>query len=223
MHLFLPILVAMVVPQAQDPWSGMHLGDRVDVTLQDGSHLEGTLSSLPRDPRTLPSSIDFSTAREITLDVSLATPGLHGSLTLPKTEIRDVRLLAPLDSAQLKRAREAQEKQDSQSARDEADRKARERSRTEAARREREDLLRQEVLALVVARLAKEQEDLEKGMELLKRFPPRDWGPERLQQIARRGMAFLPVTPDEVAFADPEVQRLWHLALKATEREASAE
>jgi hypothetical protein len=41
--------------------------------------------------------------------------------------------------------------------------------------------------------------------------------------MAIRAMAQLPVTPDERDFADPETQRLWHLALKAIESASKGE
>ena len=54
----------------------------------------------------------------------------------------------------------------------------------------------------------------EKGLELLKKFPPGQYGPETAKIVADKALRKQPVTQAESEFLDAETQRLWNKALE---------
>ena len=57
----------------------------------------------PADPRVAPGPIDYSEASEVTIDLSLEYPGLNGTMTVAKKEIKEIRKLQNLDPQTMKR------------------------------------------------------------------------------------------------------------------------
>ena len=100
--LLLPFL-ASLAPAQDDPWKSLAKGDRVQVMFRSGNTILGNLTSKPVDPRVAPGPVDYASASEITIDVSLEYPGLNGTMTIPKKEIREIRKLGSLDAAAMKK------------------------------------------------------------------------------------------------------------------------
>ena len=189
--------------------------------------LLGNLANKPADPRVVPAPVDYSTATEITLDLSLEYPGLNGTMTIPRKEIKEIRKLQNLDAATMKRIQEEMKRIQAQAAADDAERRAREAERDKQKEKEREKALKEgkesEKNKEKGAQLLKDFEDLQKGKELLKKFPPDKYGPQTLKDIVDMGIRRQPVPTDVREFAEPETQRLWNLALQAQREAESAE
>jgi hypothetical protein len=214
--LLLPLLVSPASAQ-DDLWKNLSKGDRVQVTFRSGNMIQGQLTGKPADPRLPESAIDFSQVPEITIDVSLEYPGLNGTLSIPRKEIKEIRKLQNLDPQTLKRIQEEIARIKQQAAADEAARQASEVERDKVAKKAREDAEKLDKSSTDVKKkgeaAAKELEDLQKGLDLLKKYPPGQYGPDTAKQVADKALRKLPVTPAETDFLDPETQRLWNMAL----------
>jgi hypothetical protein len=215
--LILPLLASAAGAQ-DDVWKQLAKGDRVSVTFRSGNTIQGSLDTKPVDPRTPPTSTeDYSQATEITLNVSLEYPGLNGTLTIPKKEIKEIRKLQNLDPATEKRIKEEIARIQKQSAADEAARQASEADRDKNAKKAREDAEKIDQSSAEAKdkgkAAVKDLEEIQKGLDLLKRFPPGQFGPQTAKDVADKSFLKLPVTPAERDFLDPEVQRLWNKAL----------
>jgi hypothetical protein len=213
--MILPFLASTAGAQ-DDIWKLLQKGDRVSITFRSGNAIAGQLASKPADPRTPPAAEDYSTATQITLDVSLEYPGLNGTLTIPKKEIKDIRKLQSMDAATEKRIREEIARIQKQTAADEASRQSFEAERQKAAMKAKaaeEKASQASADAKNKGQAAvKDLEDLQKGLDLLKRFPPDKFGPQTAKEVADKSLLKIPVTPDEREFLDPETQRLWNKA-----------
>jgi len=214
--VILPFLASAAGAQ-DDLWKQLAKGDRVSVTFRSGNTISGHLATRPADPRTTPSAEDYAQATEITLDVSLEYPGLNGTLTIPKKEIKEIRKLQNLDPATEKRIKEEISRIQKQSAADEAARQASEADREKNSKKAREDAEKIDKTSADAKNkgqaAVKDLEELQKGLDLLKRFPPDKFGPQTAKDVADKAFLKIPVTPDEREFLDPEVQRLWNKAL----------
>ncbi len=214
--LILPFLASAAGAQ-DDLWKQLAKGDRVSVTFRSGNSITGQLASKPVDPRTPPTADDYAQATEITLDVSLEYPGLNGTLTIPKKEIKEIRKLQNLDPATEKRIKDEIARIQRQSAADEAARQAAEADRDKNNKKTREAAAKIDETSAEAKNkgqaAVKDLEDIQKGLDLLKRFPPGQFGPETAKSVADKSFLKLPVTPAEREFLDPEVQRLWNKAL----------
>src|SRR6185436_5292523 len=217
--LILPFLASLATAQ-DDPWKSLNRGDRVQIMFRSGNTILGSLTSKPADPRLPKGPIDFSAASEVTIDVSLEYPGLNGTMTIPKKEIKEIRKLGNLDSGTMKKIQEEIERIQKLAAEDEKARKAAEgeRDKAAAATRDAADKERKEKEGDEEKgkKLLNEFNDLQKGKELLQRFPPDKYGPQTLKDMADMAVRKQPVPLDMREFADPEVQRLWTLALNAS-------
>ena len=224
--LLLPLLASVASAQ-DDVWKMLADGDRVQITFRSGNMIMGTLSHRPVDPRLKQAATDYSTVSELTVDVSLEYPGLNGTMTVPKKEIKEVRKIQSMDAATMKRVREELQRIQQQAASDEAARKASESEREKIAASAREKSIKEEESGKADkekgAVLLKDFQDLQKGKELLQRFPPEKYGPQTLKEAVEMGIRRQPVPTDMRDFADPETQRLWNLAKKAQEDAQAAE
>ena len=216
--LLLPFLASLATAQ-DDPWKSLTKGDRVQVMFRSGNTILGNLTGKPVDPRVPPGPIDYSSVTEITIDVSLEYPGLNGTMTIPKKEIREIRKLGSLDAATMKKIQEEMQRIQKQAAEDEKARKAAENDRDKAGKAAREAAEKAEKESAgdkdKGAALLKDFQDLQKGRELLARFPPEKYGPQTLKDMADMAIRKQPIPRDWADFADPEVQRLWTLAVNA--------
>lgn len=215
--LLLPFLVSTAAAQ-DDIWKSLSKGDRVSVTFRSGNSIQGQLTAKPADPRLPEGTLDFSQMSEITLDVSLEYPGLNGTLSIPRKEIKEIRKLQNLDKATMDRINAEIARIRQQSAADEAARRTAESERDAASKKAREAAEKLDKTSSEVktkgAAAVKDLEDIQKGLDLLKKFPPGQYGPETAKAVADKAIQKLPVTPMEREFLEPETQRLWNKALE---------
>src|SRR5881394_1504275 len=141
--LLLPFLASVATAQ-DDVWKTLQRGDRVQITFRSGNMLLGNLAPKPGDPRLQPAAVDYSTTTEITLDLSLEYPGLNGTMTVPRKEIKEIRKLQNLDSATMKRIQDEMARIKAQTAADDADRRSREAERDKLKDKDRKKALAEE-------------------------------------------------------------------------------
>jgi hypothetical protein len=224
--MLLPFLASVASAQ-DDIWKALTKGDRVQVTFRSGNMLLGSLAARPGDPRVAPAPIDYATATEITLDLSMEYPGLNGTMTIPRKEIKEIRKLQNLDAATLKRIQDEMVRIKAQTAADDAERRAHEAERDRAKDKERKKAAAEEAEAAKGKDLGKKAlqdfEDLQKGKELLKRFPPDKYSQKTIQDALDMGIRRQPIPPDVKEFAEDETQRLWKLAKQAQDDAAAAD
>jgi hypothetical protein len=217
--LLLPLLASAAFAQ-DDLWKSLGKGDRVQITFRSGNTILGNLASKPGDPRLKADAVDYSSTSEITLDLSLEYPGLNGTMSIMKKEIKEIRKLQSLDAATMKKIQEELKRIQAQSAADEASRRGSEADRDKAAKAavEASDKLNEKAKGgkEKAEALLKEAEELQKGEALLKRFPPDKYGPQTISQIAEMGVRKQPIPLDMREFASEEVQRLWNKAFAAS-------
>ncbi|HLY11906.1 MAG TPA: hypothetical protein VKW04_21575 [Planctomycetota bacterium] len=214
--LLLPLL-ALPASAQDDVWKTLSKGDRVQVTFRSGNMIQGQVTGRPSDPRIPDSVVDYSQATEITLDVSLEYPGLNGTISIPRSEVKEIRKLQNLDSATMKRIQDEVARIKQQAAADDSARRTAELDRDKAAKKAREDAEKLDKNAADLknkgAAAVKDLEDLQKGLDLLKKFPPGQFGPDTAKIVADKALRKQPVTQAETEFLDQEVQRLWFKAL----------
>src|SRR6185295_8000513 len=130
-------------------------------------------------------------------------------------------------AATMKRIREELSRIQKLAEADENARRAAEAEREKAAALAREKFVKSETDGKVDkdkgAQLLKDFQDLQKGKELLQRFPPEKYGPQTLKELADMALRKQPVPLEMREFADPEVQRLWNLALNVSKEAATSE
>jgi hypothetical protein len=217
--LVLPLLASVASAQ-DDVWKSLADGDRVQITFRSGNMIMGSLARRPTDPRIKQPATDYATVTELTLDVSLEYPGLNGTMTIPKKEIKEVRKIATMDATTMKRVREELQRIQQQSASDEASRKSAESERDKAAKADREkydkELEANKSDKDKGAALLKEFNEQQDGKKLLERFPPDKWK-NALKEIGDKSIRKQPLTIEEREFL--EVQGAWAKALNAAEAE----
>ncbi|HVE41435.1 MAG TPA: hypothetical protein VNM14_16190 [Planctomycetota bacterium] len=224
--LLLPFLASVASAQ-DDIWKTLQSGDRVQITFRSGNMLLGNLAPKPGDPRVQPPKVDYSAATEITLDLSLEYPGLNGTMTVPRKEIKEIRKLQNMDPATLKKIQDEMTRIKAQTAADDADRRAREQERDKVKEKDRKKAAADEAEAAKSKdqgdRILKDFADLQKGKALLERFPPEKYNDKTIKEAIDMGIRRQPIPLDVKEFADDETQRLWKLALKAREDAAASE
>jgi hypothetical protein len=173
----LPMLVLPV--SAQDAaWSDLALGDRVEVTFPSGATLMGTLVA----PRPKVETVDYAREAALTLDVTWEYPGLNGTMTVPKKDVKGVRKLRVLDEKSRQRI---------------ADMKAAIKADHEAVIGPKPPVAVPVPEAPVADPApedpaAKAAAELKKAMDFFAKYAPPDWGPERrimINQKRARGQA----------------------------------
>jgi hypothetical protein len=225
--LFLLPFLASGLSAQDEVWKNLAKGDRVQITFRTGNMITGQLEARPGDPRIKTGEIDYSQGTEVTIDVSLEYPGVNGTMTIPRKEIKEIRKLQNLDPATVKRLQDEIRKITKQTQADDAARKADEAERDKAAAAEAAAAAKRDAALRTSGDkgkdLVKEAEELQRGMDLLVRFPPDKWGPQTIKEMADKALRKQPITPDERDFTDPETQRLWTKALQYTKENAPKE
>ena len=215
--ILLPFL-ASVASSQDDLWKTLKKGDRIQVTFRSGNMITGQLEAKPGDPRIKGPEVDYGQATELTLDVSLEYPGLNGTMTIPKKEIKEIRLLQNLDPVTRKRLEDEVKKIQQQIAADESARKSSDEERSKAAAAAVAAAAKGDNAKKTAAQkgedLVKEAEELKKAMEIFSRFPPDKWGAQTMKEIADKTIRKQAITQEEREFLDPEVQRLWQKAIQ---------
>lgn len=194
--------------------------------LQSGERLETGIGRLRA--KVAEEKVDYATEAFLTVDVSLEYPGLNGTMSLARKDIKDVRKLQKLDDATRRRLEEEHRKIRDGQAADEAARRDAEKGRTDGALAEidkaEKDAKEAELKADEVKALEEKAAKLKAGEELLKQFPPDQWNEERLKDIGARIQAQLIVTADEKEFLLKQAE--WAEAIKnrqAKEKKSSEE
>ena len=222
--LVLPLLASVASAQ-DDVWKVLADGDRVQITFRSGNMIMGTLAHKPADPRLKQGATDYSAVSELTVDVSLEYPGLNGTMTIPKKEIKEVRKIQTMDATTMKRVREELQRIQQQAATDEAARKSAEADREKIAAEARKKAEKDEESSKVDkekgAALLKDFNEMVEGKKLLERFPPEKWK-NALKEIGDKNIRKQPLTPEEREFLTEDVQRLWNKAL-AAQKDAGSE
>jgi hypothetical protein len=200
---------SIVLQDAASGVSQTHLG------LQSLERLEAGLGRLRS--KVADAKVDYSKEAFLTLDVSLEYPGLNGTMSLARKDIRDVRKLQKLDEATRRRLEEEQKKIREGQAADETARREFEARRTADGKKELENAEKAAAEADAKADEAKALEDkaakIKSGDDLLKQFPPDQWNDERKQVILNKSQAKLPISPEERAFLDKQAE--WSEAVKS--------
>jgi hypothetical protein len=196
----------------QDTASGR---TQAQVGLQSAERLSAAIGRLRA--RAEEDKIDFEKEDFLTLDVRLEYPGLNGTMSVSKKDIREVRKLQKLDEATRKRLEEEHRKIKEIQAAEEKVRRDGEAARSAEAAKdiERTEKEEKEAAAKQVEgkALLEKAEKLKAQEELLKQFPPDQWNDERKQTILNKSQAKLPISPEERAFLDKQAE--WSEAVKA--------
>ncbi len=188
---------------------------QVYLGLQSAERLDSELARLRVKAEA--AKVDYSKEAFLTLDVSLEYPGLNGTLSLARKDIKELRKLQKLDEATRRRLEEERRKISASQAADEDARREGEIKRSEAARAEAEKAEKEAAEALLkgdeVKALEAKAAKLKEAEDLLKQFPPDKWSEERRQEIINKTQTRLVVTPEEKAFL--EKSKEWADAVKA--------
>jgi hypothetical protein len=200
------LMLAVLCSGQEDVWKSLKIGDRVQVVFRTGSMITGQLTPKPGDPRVKVAAIDYTRLDVITLDVTLEYPGLNGTLSIPKKEIKELRKLQNLDPATMKRLQEELRKVQEAALADEIARKASEGERDQkakaaAAASQKESEASAEASAQG-GEIVKQAERLKQGLELLARFPAPEWGQHRISEITGKALRKQPISILEKEFAD---------------------
>lgn len=161
--------------------------------------------------------VDYVTEQFLTLDVRLEYPGLNGTMSLSKKDIREVRKLQKLDEATRKRLEEEHRKiKETQDAEEAARRDFESKKSAESvAEIDKADKEAQEnaLKADEGKALLEKAEKLKAQEELLKQFPTDKWNEDRRKEIINKSASKLPVSAEERAFLEKSNE--WAEAVKA--------
>jgi len=170
---FAPLLA--LAAGAQDvSWSDLAVGDRIEVTFQSGNTISGSLAAT--NPKT--TSIDYSKESSLVLDVTWEYPGLNGTMTVAKKEVKSLRKLRVMDEKMKRRLLEMKQKLAADNARaaepkaDPAPAEPKVEPKPEAPKTD-DEKLKAELQA------KKDAEERKKAMDFYAKFPSPYWGPER--------------------------------------------
>ncbi|HEX7901177.1 MAG TPA: hypothetical protein VF950_25690 [Planctomycetota bacterium] len=169
--------------------------------------------------------VDYVKEQFLTLDVRLEYPGLNGTMSLSKKDIKEVRKLQKLDEATRKRLEEEHRKiKEAQSA-EEAARRELESKKTDEAKADIEKTEKEEKEKASKAdegkALLEKAEKIKSQEELLKTYPPELWTEERKQTILNKSQAKLPISTEERVFLDKQGE--WAEAVKAAKAKKEKE
>lgn len=234
--LVFPFLAAAAWGQAEDVYKTLSKGDRVQITFRSGGTITGMLVANPlgQVPKGAPKegdpaaddTIDYTKQTSLTVDLSWEYPGLDGTMTLFKKEIKEVRKLQSLDRETMDRLRKQKaqiqkdlEKQNQQRV---AESKKKEQESLAASSQQSDRAKTDADAATTAAEEAKNLKLAEEGLKLLKRFPPESgWGPDKFKEIGQKSrIKLLPITPDETDFM--QNYPLWSRAKEAMDKAKAA-
>jgi hypothetical protein len=167
-------------------------GDRIEITFHSGATIGGTIVAPP--PKAEPGSL--------TLDVTWEYPGLNGTMTVARKEIRSIRKLQLLDEKTKQKLAEMKRRIAEENAREEKPKPSPVVVTPEPPRPE-----------LSPERDPKEEE-LQKAREFYAKYPAPDWSEERRNAIRLKKFRGQVPTPAERDFEAGF--ELWEKGLKAT-------
>ena len=208
--LILPFLAASAWGQAEDVYKTLSVGERVQITFRSGGTITGQLDvnpvgrkPAPKVPGAPKETLDYTKETALTINLSWEYPGLDGTMTVLKKEIKEIRKLQILDKDTmdtLKRQKEQIRKDlESQNQENEADAKKREQEALAEAKKLAEKAKAEQEATTLVTEEARQKKEAEEALKILKKFPPEaGWGPERLEEIQVKSTRKNSViTPDE--------------------------
>jgi hypothetical protein len=177
---FLPALALAAF--AQDvSWKELAPGDRIEVTLLNGATVSGTV----RVPAGRTPPVDFSKESTLTLDLSLEYPGVAGTMTVAKRDLRTLRRLDPKLATDPPRDPEPAPRPAAKVEAPKAPEPKAEAPKQDPKAPEAPD---------------KDAEELRKAQEFYAKFPAPDWGPERHTVIIQKQARGQVPTPTEREF-----------------------
>jgi hypothetical protein len=211
--LVLPFLAASAWGQAEDVYKNLALGDRVQITFRSGGTLTGNLDVNPIGRKPMPKgdglpeeAIDYTKEASLTINLSWEYPGLTGTMTILKTEIKEIKRLQTLDKETMDRLRkqkaQIQKDLEKQNLQLKSDALKRDKEAQAEAKKVAEKSKSEQDAATKAADEAKNAKMAEEAAKLMKKFPPEaGWGPDKLNEIQQKSARKnAPITPDETEF-----------------------
>jgi hypothetical protein len=199
----LPSSLAFAAAAQDVSWKDLAPGDPIQVTLPNGATISGTLII----PRTKTPPVDFGAESAVTLDLSLEAPGVCGTMTFEKRDLRGFRRLQmkvePNSSCDGEHVVPPAPKV-------EVPKPAAAKSATPKAEpvpTPQEDKDKKD----------KEAEELKKAIEFYNKFPPPDWGPIRHTLIIQKQARGQTPTPTEREFEEG-YPALWEKGRDASQK-----
>jgi hypothetical protein len=191
-----------------DVYKKLAVGDRVEITFLSGATLTGRLVAPPRAPGEKVEAPDYTRESALTLDVGTEYPGLNGTMTVRKSQLKSVRKLQNLDKKTLEEVERQKailrKQQEEEAGRAKPAPPAVEKPKPEEPKKPVPD---------PEAEKKKKEEELKKGLELFGKYPPPDWGPDRHTAIRLKILRGQVPTPGEREFYDGFA--LWQLGRQA--------
>ncbi len=207
--MMLGIALLGLLAQADDSKEAVYkrlaLGDRVEITFRSGRTIAGKLVSSPQGRKAEKvESVDYTKEKSLTVDVSLEYPGLSGTMTVRKDEVRAIRILGELSEKDRKNLEEQKRliEEERKKAEEKPPAPKPEPEKPPAAEKPQEKDPAAEAET-------KKREDLKKGEALYAKYPPPDWGPDRNTAIRLKRLRGLVLPPIEKEFH--EGFELWDL------------
>lgn len=168
-------------------------------------------------------AVDYAREKSLTIDLSWEYPGLNGTLSVPKDQIKAVRKLRALDPKTIKQLEEEKKKIAEQLRRENEERLAQEEERDrqalEAARKREEE--NRAAGGDDADKMIREGEKLKRALEAYQKFPPPEWGPEKLEEISSKALRKMPISLNEREFM--QSYALWLVAKEYYEKKKEAE
>jgi hypothetical protein len=209
--LAVAVVLAAVAPASaqestkEDLFKGIKMGDRVEITLKSefavrGKLVQSTISDEGKIVLTSDPTVDLSKLTKVILDVSLEYPELlGGEFGVERVNMRSVRKLRQLTKEEaeafekvrqeaLEATRKSDDARRSASAKDDQAKL----DEIEAAERKK----REAALGKEAADLKMKLEQLEKAAAVYKKYPPPQWGPQTMQEIAQKAQLKLPISAE---------------------------
>ncbi len=169
------------------------LGDRVEITLRSGATLTGKLVAPAREAgEPAAGALDFTKEKALSLDMSIEYPGLSGTMTVRKDQIKSLRKVQNLTPDQVRKLEEEKRKI-------EEDRKAPKPPPAAPPPAEAEKP-KPSPKPSAEDEAKKKEDQLKKGAALYAKFPPSDWGPDRNAGIRLKLARSQALTPQEREF-----------------------
>jgi hypothetical protein len=102
--LSLAPFLALNVAARDTRWEDLALGDRIEITFHSGGTIMGTLvAPVPAGKEAAATTMNYARESALVLDVTWEYPGLNGTLSVLKKEIRSVRKLRVLDAETIRK------------------------------------------------------------------------------------------------------------------------
>jgi hypothetical protein len=211
----LAVLAAPAFAQQKrdDPLKESAYGHRVEIMLTSGFGLLGKIIQSPYQG----DETDLSKARQLFLDMSLEYPEMGGRrdpisgkiepnlFGFDRKMVKSVRRLPDLTAEEVAQREKLREEALARLLVEEANRRKAEAEAEAARRKETEDATRKkraEDAKTTEGQLRQAAERLEKGREAYEKYPPSEWGPERLKAIQQKNITRVPMSVEEKGFID---------------------